>query len=276
MFRCLFISSLALVLSFRPSATNWQRWWGNPLEDQGMMEWIQNLSSLEVYCKLVQVNCSLSCDECSEQKKQLVLDEAKAKILSLKSQALPKTRPFAIFVLGGVGAGKSSLIRNLDKELSQGFSASAFHVDADELRSELIGGYAIYSAMSNNNRRDPKLIKAANELRLKIQSFALQQQVNFVADSLSIPLFVPAEFQDKGYDVRIFLVEIPGETLEEKVAKAEQRVQHRVEKGGHFAIATPEQIQESREAAENCTRAGFSVKKYVSSEVGLVPMKLME
>ena len=104
-----------------------------------MMEWIQNLSSSAVYCKLVQVNCSLSCDECSEQKKQLVLKEAKAKILSLKSQAVPKTRPFAIFVLGGVGAGKSSLIRNLDKELSPGFSASAFHVDADELRSELIG-----------------------------------------------------------------------------------------------------------------------------------------
>ena len=130
-----------------------------------MMQRIQNLSSLEVFCKLVQVNCSLSCDECSEQKKQEVLAEAKTKILSLKSQAVPKTRPLAIFMLGGVGAGKSSLIKNLDQELRPGFSASAFHVDADELTSEVIGGYAIYSAVSNNNRRDPKLIIAASELR---------------------------------------------------------------------------------------------------------------
>jgi len=241
-----------------------------------MMQWIQNLSSEAIYCKLVQVNCSLSCDECSEQKKQFVLAEAKTKILSLKSQAVPKTQPFAIFVLGGVGAGKSSLIRNLDKEVSPGFSASAFHVDADELRSKLIGGYAIYSAVSNNNRRDPKLIEASNELRKKIQNFVLEKQVNFVADSLSIPLFVPTLFQERGYDVRIFLVEIPGQTLGEKVAKAEQRVQHRVEKGGHFATATTEQIQQSREAAEELQKAGFNVKKYVSSEVGLVPMKLME
>ena len=76
--------------------------------------------------------------------------------------------------------------------------------------------------------------------------------------------------------MRIFLVEIPGQTLEEKVKTAKQRVDPRVEKGGHFAIATAEQIQQSRAATEELQKAGFSVKKYVSSDVGLVPVKLME
>ena len=229
-----------------------------------MMEWIPKLSSLDVFCKLVQVNCSrpLSCDECSEQKKQFVLAEAKAKILSLKS--LPKVQqPLAIFVIRGVGAGKSSVIRNLDQELGPGFSASAFHVNADELRSEMIGGHAVYSAVSNNNRRDPKLLKAANELRMKIQNLVLENQVNFVADSLSIPLFVPKLFQSKGYDVRIFLVEISG-TLEEKVAEAKKRVHRRVEEGGHFAETRLEPIQKSRAAAEELQKAGFRVKKYMT------------
>ena len=228
-----------------------------------MMQWIPKLSSLEVFCKLLQVNCSRSCDECSEQKKQFILAEAQAKILSLKSLVPKVQQPLAIFVIGGVGAGKSTVIRNLDQELGSGFSASSFHMDADELRSDMIGGYAIYSAVSNNNRRDPKLLKASNELRLKIQNLVLENQVNFVADSLSIPLFVPKLFQSKGYDVRIFLVEISG-TLEEKVAEAKKRVHRRVEEGGHFAETRREPIQQSRAAAEELQKAGFSVKKYMT------------
>lgn len=65
---------------------------------------------------------------------------------------------------------------------------SAFRFDADELRSDMIGGY------DNNNRRDQQLVDLANQLRLKIQDVVMNVSVNYITDSITLPVNVPQHF----------------------------------------------------------------------------------
>ena len=120
-----------------------------------------------------------------------------------------------VFVLGATGAGKTSFIKyRLEEELPpnhMGFVRSAVHVNADDLRSELVGGYAIYSALVNQKADfPPQLVAGASFLRAKIQKKVLESAVDFLGDSLTVPAFVTQEFLDKNFDVRIFHIEIEG------------------------------------------------------------------
>lgn len=258
----------------------WDAWNGPPLqgpEGQEVMQLIQALDASDAYCELLlRAGCSSrKCDLCAQRRQQDILDAAAQKILRL-SHTQRSRQPLAVFVLGATGAGKTSFINyTLEEELPanhMGFVRSAIHVNADDLRSELVGGYAIYSALVNQKADfPPGLVFDASFLRAEIQKKVLESAVDFLGDSLTVPAFVTQEFLDKNFDVRIFHIEIQGSSDEAKAETARRGIEQRMASGGHFAPPTAEKVLKSRNAALSLKEAGFNVKFFIRSGSQFIP-----
>ena len=237
-------------------------WNGPPLqgeEGQEVMRWVETLDAPDVYCKLLHKaagDCA-DCSECAERMKRTVLNETQDEILQIvKRQEASKTsrKPLAVFVLGAVGSGKTGFIKKrLEQELGNGngFLRSAVHINADDLRSALVGGYAIYSAMVNHKGFDRNMRWDANELRSAIQNMVWDYRVDVIADSMTLPAGVAESFLQKGFDVRVFHIEIAGSSHEEKVDRAKRDIEARVAAGGHSAPSYVAQIVRSRVGHEH-------------------------
>ncbi|CAE7557968.1 Slc38a1 [Symbiodinium sp. CCMP2592] len=113
----------------------------------------------------------------------------------------------------------------------------------------MIGGYDIYAAVSNNNHQDQQLVDLANQLRLKIQDVVMNVSVNYITDSITLPVNVPQHFLKDLVPAFSTAFSLPGNTDQERAEAAAQLVATRVQRGGHFANTYPEQIQRSRESA---------------------------
>ncbi|CAE7222364.1 Slc38a1, partial [Symbiodinium sp. CCMP2456] len=226
--------------TFLSFAGVWEAWNGPPLqgpEGQEVMKLIQALDSSDAYCQLLKrAGCSpRDCAHCAQSRKQEILDAAEQKIQRLSNMQRSR-QPLAVFVLGATGAGKTSFIKyRLEEELPAnhtGFVRSAIHVNADDLRSELVGGYAIYSALVNQKADfPPGLVTDASFLRAGIQEKVLASAVDFLGDSLTVPAFVTEEFLDNHFDVRIFHIEIHGSSDEAKAETARRGIEERIASG---------------------------------------------
>ena len=264
---------------------------GGPAGEE-LMELIQNNNSSDVFCHLVKKefhckreqlhtvtiscnvldSCDKSCDECAEEKAQSFLTKIKQQIDDLhgKSQA----EPVAVFVLGGVASGKSGLVnKKLNDELGvPEFMRSVLHINADDIASDMVGGYEIYSAVSNNNIRDEKLWKYKQDLRKEAQSLAIKQKVNYLSDSLTLPASVAKSLAGNGYICQVFYLEVPGLGFKEKAEEAQRRVNGRVQQGGHSASVDSHQIQRSRIGAEKLKQLGINVSSFISTHGDFVPL----
>ena len=138
--------------------------------------------------------------------------------------------PTATFVWGATAVGKSTFLRSLPDA-----KADAIHVNADDLRAHLVGGYDNYTNMLALRQFGAlnDAAKDCNVLRLRIQDYAKSNKINFVADSYSVPGDVIKDFKNAGYNVNVYYLELEGKTFEELDAKSFVRIEQRMLKGGH-------------------------------------------
>ena len=231
------VCEIAMLLLAAASRQKLEEDWRGP-ELVGK-KWIEDFDASKVFCKLLSEekkekgikaiwgwfsSCEDDCDRCTAERAEEIFQEVKEEVNGLKSFE----QPSATFVLGAVASGKSSFIREVLKISPK----SVLHVNADDLRSKFIGGYAVYSAMMTNNRLDGRLWAAANGLRNRIQALVLKKKVNFMADSLSLPAFVVKEFLDNNFKVKIYYVEVAGEDFDEKAKRSLESIKKRVASGG--------------------------------------------
>lgn len=153
--------------------------------------------------------------------------------------------PQVVFVLGGVAVGKSTFVRS-----KVSLAAGTVHINADDIRSLLVGNYGTYSLMTGNGE-DASLMrfaptceaaKDANTVRFYVQSVVLNRKCNFLADSLSVPAKVVNDFVDAGYNAHVYYLEIgfKGSRFEgqeadydKKVELSRERIRNRISSGGH-------------------------------------------
>eukprot|EP00913_Durusdinium_trenchii_P025066 g23530.t1 len=244
----------------------------------------------------------MTCDECVDERMNEVIADHKEEMKLLRKKRRKKEdKPTAVIVLGGVGSGKTTFVKTrLDLELGKdyrNFWKTALALNADDLRSDLLGGYEawrkaemrqseeVYSAYftqayfkeTERSKAGPsqRVFQAGNRLRRAVQNDALEQQVNLIADSLTLPVFVAEEFK-KTCKVKVFYIEIPGANWSQKVQTASEHVKHRMARGGHYAPVSVEQIQRSRNSALALQQAGFEVQCFQPRQGDFHPCKLLE
>ncbi|CAK9008249.1 unnamed protein product [Durusdinium trenchii] len=252
----------------------WIPWWVRPhgldlkqREVSYLMEVIDQSSSDEGFCTLVKhfskgkCTPTMTCDECVDERMNEVIADHKEEMKLLRKKRRKKEdKPTAVIVLGGVGSGKTTFVKTrLDLELGKdyrNFWKTALALNADDLRSDLLGGYEVYSAYftqayfkeTERSKAGPsqRVFQAGNRLRRAVQNDALEQQVNLIADSLTLPVFVAEEFK-KTCKVKVFYIEIPGANWSQKVQTASEHVKHRMARGGALRSglggADPEESQ---------------------------------
>eukprot|EP00439_Symbiodinium_sp_Y106_P016752 s10674_g2.t1 len=264
-------------------------WIGPRLKGQDaakVTEWIQQSNASEAYCKLLRHagKCAnLDCTECAENRKQEILDKVRIQILKKNQSRDPSQKPLAVFVLGAVASGKSTLIKeSLEQHLDSDRSSfrSAVHINADELRSKMVGSSELYSALVNQKvsmqgspgfRSLGSMIPDANKLRDKIQEMVLENRVDVIADSISIPVVVAKRFLEEGFQVKAFHIEVAEISDAARAKTAVGDIMRRVSRGGHLAPTYPAQIQSSRASAHKLGTEGIDISYLSRKGVKFLP-----
>jgi len=153
--------------------------------------------------------------------------------------------PQVFFVFGGTAVGKSSFVRS-KADLPSG----TVHINADDIRSLLVGNYGVYASMTGNGADESLMrfdasdfgAKDTNKVRFWVQAQVLEKKCNFLADSYSAPAFAVHGFYDAGYKTNVYYLEIgfkgtkfAGEPadFEKKVELSRDRIRGRISSGGH-------------------------------------------
>lgn len=181
-----------------------------------------------------------------EENRNKQIDYVKGLYQKLLCKA-PEANPTVSFVLGGTAVGKSTFVMTVVHP-----PAGTVHINADDIRSLLVGNYRVYSSMTGNGRNQTSMrfaatdeaAKDANKVRFWVQDQVFDKRCNFLADSYSVPAFVVNKFNDANpkYTVNVYFLEIgfkgtkfagqPAD-FDKKVELSRDRIRYRIDHNGH-------------------------------------------
>ena len=224
-------------------------------QSQQVQRFIEDSSANKLYHQFLRVSAtenvsSYTYEELREARMRSVISNmcATAK-LSLSRDGKARTA-VAIFITGCIGAGKSTFINKLDR---QSPLVNFVHVNADSIRSQLVGGDQNSQMLLLHKDKPMHYKEDVNAIRLKVTDAVIQGRRNYISDSRTVPTEAITQFLHVGYQVIVVFLEIGLEgtrlaempdSWENKEEIARSRMHQRRQQGGSVSRIKPGWMQD--------------------------------